>query len=145
MPTAGFRIKPSGQTKPGRPIVSEFREAITFSDQCEMPFALTPEVKIALEGRTPLQTKLADQEIRDRTGDFDIGAGKDPNESRRSQHECEAKAIVVASQPIGDLPVASVQVEVLRQLVRRRISGKIGIALSLLVGQVAGGHIVRNL
>jgi hypothetical protein len=33
----------------------------------------------------------------------------------------------------------------LRQLVRRRISGKTGVALPLLIGQVAGGHIVRNL
>ena len=36
------------------------------------------------------------------------------------------------------------QVEVPRQLIRRGSGGKIGIALPLLVGQVAGGHIVRN-
>jgi hypothetical protein len=52
---------------------------------------------------------------------------------------------VVAAQPVGDLPVASVQVEVPRQLIRRESGGKISIALPLLVGQVAGGHIVRNL
>jgi hypothetical protein len=52
---------------------------------------------------------------------------------------------VVATRSIGDLPVGSVQLEVPRQLIRRRISGKTGIALPLLIGQVAGGHIVRNL
>ena len=62
----------------------------------------------------------------------------------RSQHERKAEAVVVAAQPIDDLPVASVQVEIPRQLIRRRSGGKIGIALPLLVGQVAGGHIVRN-
>jgi DNA invertase Pin-like site-specific DNA recombinase len=35
-------------------------------------------------------------------------------------------------------------VEILRQLIRRRSGSKIGIALPLLIGQVAGGHIVRN-
>ena len=35
--------------------------------------------------------------------------------------------------------------KILRQLIRGRISGKTGIALPLLIGQVAGGHIVRNL
>ena len=139
------RIKPSGQTKLGRSIVSEFREAITLSDQYKMPFALTPEVKIALEGRTPLQTKLAGQESRYRARDFETGAGEDADESRRSQHEREAEAIVVAAQSIDGLPVASVQVEILRQLIRRGRDGQIGIALPLLVGQVAGWHIVRNL
>jgi Na+/glutamate symporter len=92
-----------------------------------------------------LQTKLVDQESRDRTGNFDIGAREDADESCRSQHERKAEAVVVAAQPIGDLPIASVQMKILRQLIRRRSSGKIGIALPLFVGQVAGGHIVRNL
>jgi hypothetical protein len=52
---------------------------------------------------------------------------------------------VVSTQIIGDFPVTSVQVEILRQLIRRRSGSKIGIALPLLIGQVAGGHIVRNL
>lgn len=139
-------IKPSGQAKPGRSIVSEFGEAITLADQCKMAEALTIlKVKITIEAGGFLQTKLADQESRDRTGNFDIGARKDPDESRRSQHECKAEAIVISTQPIGDLPIASVQVEILRQLIRGRGDGKIGIALPLLVGQVAGGHIVRNL
>jgi transposase len=34
-------IKPSGQAKPGRSIVSEFREAITLADQGKMAEALT--------------------------------------------------------------------------------------------------------
>ena len=43
-------IKPSGQTKPGRSVVCEFREAVTLTDQCEMADALTAlKVKIALE------------------------------------------------------------------------------------------------
>ena len=33
-------IKPSGQAKPGRSVVCEFREAVTLADQGEMPFAL---------------------------------------------------------------------------------------------------------
>ena len=101
-------------------------------------------VKIALEGGPFLQAKLADQESRDRTGDFKIGAREDAEEPGRSQHERKAEAVMVAAQPIDDLAVASVQVEILRQLIRRRSGGKIGIALPLLVGQVAGGHIVRN-
>ena len=139
-------IKPSGQTKPGTSVVSEFREAITLADQGEMAESLTVlKVKIAIEAGGFLQTELTDQESRDRTGDFDIGARKDADESCRSQHERKAEAVVVAAQPVGDLPVASVQVEVPRQLIRRGSGGKIGIALPLLVGQVAGGHIVRNL
>jgi hypothetical protein len=35
--------------------------------------------------------------------------------------------------------------EVLRQLIQGRGGGKIGVALPLFIGQVAGGHIVRNL
>jgi hypothetical protein len=102
------------------------------------------KVKITIEAGGFLQTELIDQESRDRTGDFDIGARKDADASCRSQHERKAEAVVVAAQPVGDLPVASVQVEVPRQLIRRGSGGKIGIALPLLVGQVAGGHIVRN-
>ena len=34
------RIKPSGQAKPGRSVVGEFREAITLADQGEMAYAL---------------------------------------------------------------------------------------------------------
>ena len=139
-------IKPSGQTKPGTSVVSEFREAITLADQGEMAKALTVlKVKIATEAGDFLQTKLVDQESRDRTGNFDISARKDADESRRSQHEREAEAVVVATQPVDDLPITSVQVEIPRQLIRRRSGGKIGIALPLLIGQVAGGHIVRNL
>ena len=115
--TPAQRIKPSGQAKPGRSIVGKFREAITISNQCEVPFALTPEAKIALEGRPPLQTKLADQESRYRTGDFDISARKGAEEPGRSQHECKAEAIVVASQPIGELPVALVEMKIPRKLV----------------------------
>ena len=91
------------------------------------------------------QTKLVDQEDHDRTGNFDISAGKDPEKPGRSQHERKAEAVVIATQSIDDLPVASVQMEIPRQLIRRRSGGEIGIALPLLVGQVAGGHTVRNL
>ena len=74
-------IKPSGQTKPGTSVVSEFREAITLSDQGEMAKALTVlKVKIATEAGDFLQTKLVDQEKRDRTGNFDISARKDADE-----------------------------------------------------------------
>jgi hypothetical protein len=73
-----------------------------------------------------LQTKLADQESRDRARDFEISTGEDAEEPGRSQHERKAQAIVVSTQPIGDLAVASVQVEILRQLIRRRSGGKIG-------------------
>ena len=139
------RIKPSGQAKPGRSVVCEFREAVTLADQGEMAEALTVlKVKITIEAGGFLQTELIDQESRDRTGDFDIGARKDANTSCRSQHERKAEAVVVAAQPVGNFPVASVQVEVPCQLIRRGSGGKIGIALPLLVGQVAGGHIVRN-
>ena len=103
------------------------------------------KVKIAIKAGGFLQTELIDQESRNRIGDFDISAGKDTDASCRSQHERKAEAVVVAAQPVGDLPVASVQVEVPRQLIRRGSGGKIGIALPLLVRQVAGGHIVRNL
>ena len=139
-------IKPSGQAKPGRSVVCEFGEAVTLADQGEMAEALAVvKVKIAVEVWSFLQTELIDQESRDRTGDFDIGARKDADASCRSQHERKAEAVVVAAQPVGDLPVASVQVEIPRQLIRRGSGGEIGIALPLLVGQVAGGHIVRNL
>jgi hypothetical protein len=103
------------------------------------------KVKIAIEAGGFLQTELVDQESRNRIGNFDISARKDADKSCRSQHERKAEAVVVAAQPVGDLPVTSVQVEILRQLIRRRCGGKIGIALPLLIGQVAGGHIVRNL
>ena len=66
-------IKPSGQAKPGRFVFSEFREAIPFADEGEVPFALTPKVELTLERRDPLQTKLADQESRDRAWNFEIG------------------------------------------------------------------------
>ena len=114
-------IKPSGQAKPGRSVVCEFREAVTLADQGEMAEALTVvKVKIAIEAGGFLQTELINQESRDRTGDFDIGARKDADASCRSQHERKAEAVVVAAQPVGDLPVASVQVEVSRQLIRGR-------------------------
>ena len=108
---------------------------------CDRPYR-------ALSGRfcrDPLQAKLADQESRDRSGNFKISTREDAEEPGRSQHECKAQAVMVAAEPVDDLAVASVQVEILRQLIRRRGDGKIGIALPLLVGQVAGGHIVRNL
>ena len=140
------RIKPPGQAKPGRSIVGEFREAITLADQGEMAETLTVlKVKIAIELGSLLQSKLVDQETRDTIGNFDIWARKDSDESRRSEHERKAEAVVVAAQPIGDLPVTSVQVKIPRQLIRRGSGGKIGIALPLFVGQVSGGHIVRNL
>ena len=144
--TPAQRIKPSGQAKPGRSIVSEFGKTVTLTDKGEVPFALTTKVKIALEGRWPLlQTEFAGQESRYRAGDFGVAAGKDPKKSGRAQHERETEAIVVTPQPIEDLPIASVQMKILRQLIRGRIRGKSGIALPLLIGQVAGGHIVRNL
>ena len=44
------RIKPSGQTKPGRSVVREFRAAKTLADQGEMAEALAVlKVKIAIE------------------------------------------------------------------------------------------------
>jgi hypothetical protein len=101
---AAQHIKPSGQAKSGRSIVGEFGKAVALTDKGEVPFALTSKVKIALEGRTLLQTEFADQESRYRAGDFDIGAGKGAKKSGRSQHEREAEAIVVATQSIGDLP-----------------------------------------
>ena len=102
-------------------------------------------IKIALEAGVFLQTKLADQESRDRAGDFKISAREGAEEPGRSQHERKAQPIVVAAKPIGDLPIPAVQMEIPRQLVRGRSGGKIGIALPLLIRQVAGGHIVRNL
>ena len=102
-------------------------------------------IEIALEGRNLPRTDLVDQESRDRTWDFDIGARNDAEKPRRSQHEREAEAVVITPQPIDDLPVASVQMEIPRQLIRRRSGSKIAMALSLLIGQVAGWHIVRNL
>lgn len=110
-----------------------------------MPFALTAKVKIALERGSLFQTELADQEDHYGSGDLEIGAREDAQEPGRTQHEGEAEAIMVASQPIADLPVAPVQVEIPRQLVLGRSDGKMGIALPLLVGQVARGHVVRNL
>jgi Resolvase, N terminal domain len=86
----------------------------------------------------------ADQESRYRAGDFGT-AGKDSKKSGRSQHERETQAIVVTPQPVEDLAIASVQMKILRQLIRGRISGKTGVALPRLIGQVVGGHIVRNL
>jgi hypothetical protein len=58
-----------------------------------------------------LQIKLVDQESRDRTGKFDIGARTGTDESRRSQHERKAEAVVVDAQSIGDLSVTAVRVE----------------------------------
>jgi hypothetical protein len=92
-----------------------------------------------------LQTKLADQESRYSTGNGKINTGKDAKKSGRSQHERETEAIVVATQSIDNFSVGSVQMEIPRQLFPGRFSGKTGIALPLLIGQVAGGHIVRNL
>ncbi len=110
-----------------------------------MAKALAAVVEIALEPDLWWQPQLADQESRDWLGDVAIGAGKGAQEPRRSEHEGKAEAVVAATQPIDDLPVASVQVEIPRQLVRGGCGGKTGIALPLLVGQVAGRHGVRNL
>ena len=111
-----------------------------------MPDALAIFViEITIEAWRGLQVKLADQESRYRTGNGKINTGEDAEEPGRSQHEREAEAIVIATQSIGDLPVGSVQVEIPRQFIRGRFSGKTGIVLPLLIGQVAGGHIVRNL
>ena len=73
-----------------------------------MPYALTAKVKIALERGSLFQTELADQEDHHGCGDLEIGAREDAQEPGRTQHEGEAEAIMVASQPIGDLPVAPV-------------------------------------
>lgn len=63
----------------------------------------------------------------DRIGNFDSGGGKDADESGRSEHERKAEAVVVAAQPVGDLPVISVQVErggrLVRYSVLLRLSG----------------------
>ena len=142
--TPAQRIKPSDQAKPGRSIVGKFRKAITLTDQGEMPDSSAIVVKIALERGPFLQTKLANKESRDRAGDFKISTRKDAEEPGRPKHECKAKPVVVTTQPIDNFPIASVQVKIPRQLVRGRSGGKIGIALPLLIGQVAGGHIVRN-
>ena len=72
-------------------------------------------------------------------------SGNVPRSLADPKHERKAETVVVTAQPIDDLPIASVQVEIPRQLVPGRSGGKIGIALPLLIGQVAGGHIVRNL
>jgi hypothetical protein len=118
--TPAQRIKPAGQAKSGRPIVGEFGKTITLTDKGEVPFALTSKLKIAFEGRWPLlQTELAGQESRYGPGDFDNGAGKDAKKSGRSQHECETQAIVVTTQSIGDLSIASVQMKILRQFYLR--------------------------
>ena len=144
--TPAQRVKPSGQAKPGRSIVSKLGKAITLSDQGEMPNALAIfMIEITLEAWRGLQAELADQESRYGTGNSKLNTGEDAEEPGRSQHKREAEAIVVATQSVGDLPVGSVQMEIPGQLIRRRISGKTGIALPLLIGQVAGGHIVRNL
>ena len=116
--TPAQRIKPSGQTKPGRSIVRKFRKAITLTDQGKMPDALAIMVKIALERGPFLQIKLADQESRDRARDFESSTGEDAEEPGRPQHERKAQAVVVSTQPIGDLAVASVQMKILRQLIR---------------------------
>jgi len=91
-------IKPSHQAKPGRSVLSEFREAITLADQGDMAEALTVlQVKITIEAGGFLQTKLVDQESRNRTGDFNISAGEGADESCGSQHECKAEAVMVAA------------------------------------------------
>ena len=92
-----------------------------------------------------LQTKLAYQEGFDRFGNLQINAREDTKKSGRTEHQRKAEPIMATTQPIGDLPVASIQVEIPRQLISGRYGDKIGIALPLLIGQVAGGHIVRNL
>lgn len=102
-------------------------------------------IEITLEGWRGRQTKLADQESRYRTGNGKINTGEGAEKPGRSQHEREAEAIVIATQSIDNFSVGSVQMEIPRQLFRGRFSGKTGIALPLLIGQVAGGHIVRNL
>ena len=127
--TPAQRIKPSGQAKPGRSVVGKFCETIALTDQAEMPFALTTKGKIVLERGLFLQTKLADQESRDRGGDFKISARKDAEKPGRPKHERKAEAVVVTTQPIGDLPITTVQVEIPRQLVRGGSGGEIGIAL----------------
>ena len=143
--TPAQRIQPSGQAEPGRSVAGELGEAVALADQGEMADALTAVVEIALELGFRLKPKLVDQESRDWARDVAISARKGAQEPGRSKHEGKAEAVVVAAQPIDDLPVASVQMEIPRQLVRGRSGGETGIALPLLIGQVTGGHGVRNL
>ena len=85
------------------------------------------------------------QESCHRFGDFEIDASEDAQEPGRTKHEGKAEPIMGAPQPVDDLSIASVQMEIPRQLVSGRSGGKIGIALPLLIGQVSRGQIVRNL
>ena len=143
--TPAQRIQPSRQAKPGQSVVGKLGKAIALTDQDQVSNALAAVVEIALEPGLWLQPQLVDQKRRDRAGDIKISAGKGAQEPGRPQHQGKAEAIVVTPQPIDDLPIASVQMEIPRQLIRRRCCGKTGVALPLLVGQVASGHIVRNL
>ena len=71
--TPAQRVKPSGQAKPGRSIVSKLGKAITLSDQGEMPNALAIfMIEITLEAWRGLQAELADQESRYGTGNSKI-------------------------------------------------------------------------
>jgi hypothetical protein len=97
-------------------------------------------IKIALVAGRFLQTKLADQESSDRVRHFKISAREDAEKPCRAQHERKAEAVVVTTQPIDDLSIASIQMEIPRQLFRGRSGGKTGITLPLLIGQVASGQ-----
>ena len=139
------RIQPAGQAKPSQSVVGKLGKAIALADQGEMAKPLTVVVEIALEPSRWFQPELVDQKRCDRMRDIKIRTRKGAREPGRSQHEGKAEAIVLTPQPVDDLAVASVQMEIPRQLIRRRCCGKTSIALPLFIGQVAGRHTVRNL
>ena len=142
--TPAQRIQPACEAEPGPSVVGKLGEAVALTDEGEMTKALAAMVEIALELDLGRQPQLVDQERRDRPGDVASSTRKRAQKPGGSQHKGEAEAVVVAAQLIDDLPVASVQMKVPRQLVRQRSGGETGIALPLLVGQMAGRHRVRN-
>jgi hypothetical protein len=143
--TPAQRIQPAGQAKPSPSVVGKLGKAIALANQGEMAKTLAVVVELALEPSLWFQSELVDQKRRDRAGDIKIRVGKGAQEPGRSQHERKAEAIVFTPQSVDDLPIASVQMKIPRQLIRGRSGRKTGKALPLLIGQVAGGHTVRNL
>jgi hypothetical protein len=84
--------------------------------------------------------KLPSQRIDDSLRDTVVGSRKRPEKPGAAQHDREPKAAMVTAQFGDDVAVELVQMEIPRQLLRRRVSDKTRKGAPLIVGEVLCGH-----
>ncbi len=137
------RVEPSGKSETCCTAGREFPETILGSNLDEMALAL-PAAEIRIERDIAIQIELLSQIAQDRCGDIGSLIGKGAEKPGAAERQGKAKTVVIAAELADRLLVDGIEVEVSRKLFRRGGADETTVLSTLLIGQDADGHAVRN-